>query len=63
MNATATTEPQRRGWGFLAALRELTRGGRTHVSAGEAQEPGRIPSAAQRDRLRAGLPFDGSDCE
>lgn len=65
MNATATTQPRRRGWGVMNALRELARPGRSRSTAGEERrrESDRDLSAPQRDRLGASLPFDGSDCD
>ncbi len=63
MNATATTQPRRRGWGVMIAL--LVHPGRSRTAAREERrhERDRDLSAPQRDRLGAGLPFDGSDCE
>jgi hypothetical protein len=65
MNATATTQPRRKGWGILAALRELTAPRRTSTATGElpVNEHAAELGKPQRDRLAAGLPFDGSDCD
>ncbi len=65
MNATATTQPRRRGWGVWNALRHLASGRRARSAAVDARqhERDRELSPAQRDRLAASLPFDGSDCD
>jgi hypothetical protein len=65
MNATATAQPRRRGWGVLTALRHLATGGRSRSMSVDVSphERDRELTPAQRDRLAASLPFDGSDCD
>ncbi len=65
MNATATAQPRRRRWGVFTTLRHLATGRRHRVATVDARAPERAPhvSRAQRNRLAAGLPFDGSDCD
>ncbi len=65
MNATATAQPRRRRWGVFTALRQLATGRRHRATTVDARPHDRAPhvSRAQRDRLAASLPFDGSDCD
>jgi len=65
MNATVTAQPRRRRWGVFTALRHLATGRHRRAATVDALPQERAPqlSRAQRDRLAAGLPFDGSDCD
>jgi hypothetical protein len=66
LNVSATTTPRRRPSNLLVLLRALaTRGGFSRASHREAvlRQPDREVSAPQRERMRARLPFDGSDCD